>query len=201
MFEIYFKDLHNPVSGFNSHFLDLTTKHSSERKLAFAFILCNFTDPNIRRIIDDSYYFEDLHFTSGEYFNIYFIRLNGFNFKNYGLYDKFFETTFGLKNIDTPAILFFQTQYGKIIDNFLLSINKKNNLENSFKELRKGIEVVTDTLRKVEPENFENRQEIFTEIKRNLESLQSWNIAKKVVKSAPFGKLIGSILNHTEAEN
>ena len=68
------------------------------------------------------------------------------------------------QDLDTPFILFFQTNGEDISDHFFVSL-KKDRIEESFLELKNHIKTAVDSISKVREENFGNHHEIFNLIK------------------------------------
>ena len=92
--------------------------------------------------------------------------------------------------VDTPFVVFFQTDGEEIIDYFVVQL-KKEKLEESFLELKKHIELATNSLSKITKNNFQNHQEIFNQVKLSIEGGQFYEFVKtKIVPRIKIGTLL-----------
>lgn len=188
---------------FKNYLLDICKKHKKEhRALAFAFIVYDFQDYTIQKIVGDKHYWQTLDKIAGEYLTIFYIdsddsyynkrrlKLNKPNENSQTFlcgiktpFDgaiRFIKEEFQLDdNIKTPFVLFFQTDGKKLLDYFFITL-KQEKLEDAFLELKAIIKNAADSVSKVLPENYKNYQEIFNLIRGGVENGQFWDFVKIV---------------------
>jgi hypothetical protein len=160
----------------------------TNRALAFAFILYNFKNPQIYKILRDEDYWRALNETSGKYLSVFYISQQDSYFgqdlsesdgkERRGLHGLMtYEQLIPLlkpyfqldERIELPAVLFFQEHDGLLTDYFLLGLDE-NKLEESFWELQHYIQSAVDNLEKIAKDNYQNSQEIFNQLKLGVES-------------------------------
>lgn len=193
---------------FEDRMIRICNEHKEQnRALAFAFILYDFNNPNIRKILEDDVYWMDLHTTSGKYLTIFSL-----HYKNKQFKFKDFMTrvdTDGMLNINTnllieryfgkdmdvtyPSLLFFQVDKSTIIDSLIISLTEKD-LENSFNELKEYVNTSITALKKITPENKINYQEIFDRLEEQLSRINTKkNIRRVKDKATPVISLLVTI--------
>jgi hypothetical protein len=63
--------------AFSQSIIDVCEKHRNDKRaLAFAFILYDFENPQIFKILNDRNYWNALHIISGKYLSIYYIHIS-----------------------------------------------------------------------------------------------------------------------------
>src|SRR5580704_1457649 len=76
MYNVYLnsESLPQDFKSFESKMLEICNEHRKEdRALAFAFILYDFENPHLRKILEDRYYWEALNIISGKYLTVFSI--------------------------------------------------------------------------------------------------------------------------------
>ena len=84
--------------------------------------------------------------------------------------------------IDTPFVIFFQTNGNDIIDFFIVQL-KKDRLEEAFLELKMHIENAVDALKQIREGNRENHQEIFDQVRLSIEGGKFYEFIKTKIIS------------------
>jgi hypothetical protein len=183
----------------------------TNRALAFAFILYNYKNPQIYKILDDEDYWRALNGTSGRYLTVFYISQPDSYFGQdlaesdgkeqrglHGLmtYEQLvplLKPYFQLdEKIDLPAVLFFQEHNGLLTDYFLLGLDE-NKLEESFWELQQYIQTAVDNLEMIKKENHQNSHEIFTQLKLGVEGQRTKRKIFKATQSFPLQLFAGWI--------
>ncbi|MCA9741398.1 hypothetical protein KC734_07655 [candidate division KSB1 bacterium] len=178
MYTIY---LHEPttkvgykINSFKTKFLNICNTHvQDERALAFAFILYDFENPEIAKILKDIEYWNCLNQVAGHYLTVFSIlqplRTSPSNFNKNKDFDEnlnnsnriilseYFHSEFDSK---MPSILFFQVSKNQIIDSLLCQITYTS-VDDAFKEIKAILSTAVNSLKHVEPQYRNNSQEIF----------------------------------------
>ena len=188
------------TDDFTQSITDLCDRHRQEnRALAFAFILYDFTNPQIRRILEDNIYWDALNTISGHYLSIYYIHSSGKTFagdlkdvsscEQRGMYK--FGTTNNMDailpilkrslalvdDVNLPSVLFFQVEDGLVIDHFLVELIEEK-FEESYKELENNISAAVRSLARIAPENYDNTDCIFECLRREIKNTKIRNVLK-----------------------
>lgn len=206
---------HN-LDSFRDKMIQICNQHRKEnRALAFAFILYDFENPHLWKILNDREYWLALNRISGEYLTVFSL-----NYKekrrprsrqsfdsgskviqmlvnvpvSYNpsigtneLIKKYFGETIEVKY---PAILFFQVDNDKVIDSLLIEL-KEDSIEPAFNELKGFIRSAVDALKLISKDNRGNIHEVFDCLERNVESKKTTRNVKRVFKNA--GNIVGLI--------
>jgi hypothetical protein len=180
------------TDAFYPSIIDVCKKHREDnRALAFAFVIYDFENPQISKILNDRDYWNALNTISGRYLSIYYIHSREDTFgkglasvsgrEQRGLYPierdndmtvilpmlkRYLELDEDVKN---PSILFFQVEGTLISDYFLIELFE-GRIEGSFLELKDYISSAVDRLKMIDPENYGNIQPIFESLKEGLRS-------------------------------
>jgi hypothetical protein len=194
--------------------IQICNQHRIEKRaLAFAFILYDFENPQLWKVLSDNEYWLSLNEISGEYITVFSLNYkvrkktiqrkrqnNGFGGFEYliniptnlnpskgtnELISKYFGNEIQVKY---PAVLFFQVDNESIIDSLLIEL-KEERIEPAFIELKDYLKSSVEALKQIAPENRGNIKEIFDCLESNVESTQSVKKIKRVFKNA--GNLIG----------
>ena len=212
MFTVYLnsEDEGHSIESFEEKMIHICEEHKKKKRaLAFAFIIYDFTNANLCKVIDDRQYWLALNQISGENLTVFSLNYQpkenpyrgnkpprGFEYltsietsgnlttDSKRIADKYFEGT----NITFPSLLFFQVNENSITDSLLIKLKQKN-IEDSFNEIKGYIESAVQSLSKVEEENKQNFKEMFDLIAGNVQSEYSKNEIKRVIKDA--GPVIG----------
>lgn len=193
--------------------LDICSEHkSTNRALAFAFILFNYKNPQIYKILNDDDYWRAMNQTSGKYLSIFYISqpdtyfgqdlmesdgkeqrgLHGLKTKDLliPMLKRYFELD---EKIDLPAVLFFQEQDGLLTDYFLVGLDERK-LEESFWELQDYIQTAVDNLEKITLDNYANSREIFNQLKSGVEGHKLRRKIFKTTQQFPTQLLAGWVV-------
>lgn len=202
MHTIYIKSENKELSfkSFREKLVETCNSHREKNKaLAFAFILYDFEDPQIYKVLNDEEYWLALNKMSGEYLSIFSINykpedegmektafLTSFSYDDNPSIatNKLIEDYFGegLK-VTYPAILFFQVNEAEVIDSLLIELSEER-IEETFLELKEHIKATVDVLKKINRENRRNFKEIFNLIEMKLVANKNAKIIKRATKSA-----------------
>ncbi len=188
------------------------THRRTGRALAFAFLLYDFTNPQMFKVIEDADYWNALNAISGKYLSVYYIhsRENAFaedlaihNGHEYrGLYpvsgDGPLRTVMPLlkdyfaldEGVRLPAILFFQVEGNLISDYFLIELFEER-IEESFVELKDYVISAVNQLRDVDPANYANYQPIFECLKQGVKGTKLRKAFFRNVRKFPVSWLVG----------
>lgn len=194
---------------FNS-FMSLATKicenHQNEgRASAFAFILYDEFNPEIRNLLYDETYWNSLHEISGTNITIFSIKVKerrrvrarsststnrpmeymtalhaakSLRSSNNEILSNLFKKD---ENVQLPGLMFFQIQDRSIIDNFYIEL-KERNKEAAFNEIKDYLLRCAKTISFITDENKGNYKEIFNLIKEDVKYL---NTKKSIFKTIP----------------
>jgi hypothetical protein len=201
--------------SFQDKMIQICNQHRDEKRaLAFAFILYDFENPQMWKILEDTQYWFALNKITGEYLTVFSLHLEKERQKSkrnyssgqlsvYKLFpvsttnnpsigsDELIKKYFGDDiKINYPAILFFQVDNNTIIDSLLVDL-KEEMIEPAYHELKEYLKSSVDALKKIKPENRDNIKEIFDCLDRNVESTKTIRKVKRVIKNA--GNLVGLI--------
>jgi hypothetical protein len=203
------------TNAFGQSIIDVCEKHRKEnRALAFAFIIYNFENPQISKILNDRNYWNALNTISGQYLSIYYIHSRENTFgedlaaisdrEQRGLYPidgnnlgvvlpmlkRYLELDEDVKN---PSILFFQVEGNLISDYFLIKLVEEK-IEESFLELRDYISSAVERLKMIDPENYGNIQPIFESLKEGVRCTRLRKVVFRKVQKFPVQLLLSWIL-------
>lgn len=194
---------------FSKKFIDICNEHKKNgQALAFAFILYDFDNAQIRKVLDDSHYWESLNYISGKYLSVfsfnykrkkelsnhkieYLTSVNLSNKQNINESSKnIIKQYFGKMNVKFPSILFFQVNDQKVIDLRLIELGEEK-IEESFIEIKKFLTSAVEALKDVHEENYKNIEVIFDNLKDNIEAT---NLGIKFSKAkSSIGSLISLV--------
>lgn len=202
--------------AFSQSIIDICEQHrKGKRALAFAFILYDFENPQIFKILEDRNYWNALNAISGQYLSIYYIHSRENTFgqdlavinerEQRGLYPIEGKNNLStvlpmLKNylalnedVKIPSILFFQVEGPLISDYFLIELFEEK-IEESFLELKSYIESAVYRLKMIEPENYDNFQPIFESLKKSVKSTKLRKVLFRNVQKFPVQLLVSWII-------
>jgi hypothetical protein len=205
--------------GFENRFLDICKKHlETERALAFAFILYDFENPQMSKVLNDPDYWLSLNAISGNCLTVFSL-----HYKPKKMYKELFKKSFGdvnkeMRTIPTfdnpskdanklikkyfgedidikyPSVIFFQVVDNTVSDYRLIQLDESQ-IENSFLELKKYIKVAVDALIQIEPSNRNNLKEIFDLVDMNVKAERQSIVAKRGIKKlTSIGELASTIV-------
>jgi hypothetical protein len=191
MYTIYIntEDKCSSYNLFEEDFLKICNSHRDEdRALMFAFILYDFENPQIAKILNDPDYWLSLHSISGEYLTVFSLHYKPEDMKQRiqeivrskmkGETSKELLQISTLRNpskdtnnlikkyfgddivVKYPSVLFFQVDKENVINQRFIQLDE-NRLEDSFSELKSYIKIAVESLKGVLRENKNNYPELF----------------------------------------
>ncbi len=225
MYTIYInsEDRGSSYFQFEEDFLKICNAHREEdRALMFAFILYDFKNPQISKILNDPDYWLSLHSISGDYLTVFSLHYNPEDTKkriqemmrtkmrgetSKGMFqiealenpskdtNKLIRKYFGENiKIEYPSVLFFQVDNEKVIDYRFIKLDE-NRLEDSFSELKNYIKVAVESLNAVMRENKNNYPELFNLVDKSIVGKrQKIQIQKGIKKVTRITELTSTIV-------
>jgi len=201
---------------FSKGIITLCEKHRKQnRALAFAFLIYDFENPQIFKILEDVNYWNALNTISGKYLSVYYIHSRENTFGEdlsahnghehrwlYPIEDRMQLSAVMpmLKNylaldedVKLPAILFFQVE-GKLISDYFLIELFEDKMEESFIELKDYISSAVNQLKMIDPDNYGNYQPIFESLKQRVKSTKFRKVFSRNVQKFPVKFLIDWII-------
>lgn len=203
-------------ADFSHGIIELCEKHREEsRALAFAFLIYDFCNPQIIKVLEDVDYWNALNTISGKYLSIYYIHsreeqfaedlVGADDFETRGMHPinaggsfshvlPMLKTYLALdKNVKLPSILFFQVE-GKLISDYFLIELSEERIEKSFIELKNYILAAVERLQMIDPENYGNFQPIFDSLKQGVESTRFRKVLFRNVQKFPVQLLLSWLI-------
>lgn len=196
------EDIHNLYTQeshsfftFYIDFIDIcNNQRNPEIGHVFAFILYDFQNPQILKVLKDRDYWNSLDSISGQYLTIFSINIkpkisirsrsaaNNLIFRNMvsvnsfgdpseaynSIMNKYFSSSDEFKY---PSVIFFQVERDEILDYMMIQLKEKQ-IEKSYLELQIYIQEVVDTLKQITPENSSNYKEIFNMVRVSVNSAE-----------------------------
>lgn len=219
MYDIYLNsdDSIHSFNSFRDKMIEICNQHRNEnRALAFAFILYDFHNPHLRKVLEDNAYWLALNEISGKYLTVFslnytkerqksrrpvrrrprrnneieFLTLINTSQSPAESSNELIQKYFGTIEVKYPSILFFQVDNDTVTDTLLIQLDEET-IEQGFLELKSYIQSAVETLEKIENENKFNIDIIFDNLESNVKSTKSMRKFKRVTKNA--GGLIGLI--------
>ena len=204
------------TKDFSQGIIELCEKHRNEsRALAFAFLLYDFRNSQIIKVLEDRDYWNALNTISGKYLSIYYIHSKERNFAedleaSNGVERRGMHPISGgvaidnivpmLKrylaletNVKLPSILFFQVEGQLIADYFLIELFEET-IEKSFIELKDFILEAVASLKRIDPTCYENHQPIFECLKRGVDSERFRKVSFRNAQKFPVQLLLSWFL-------
>lgn len=131
--------------SFREKFIEICDSHKQEdRALAFAFILYDFKDESIRKVLKDLGGFARLDRLAGRDLSIFYLHSDKKTLTN--KFNKEFLSEFTDEDVEFPCVVFFKLNDDKIED-ILISELEREELAYSFDELYNTIEKYITTLK------------------------------------------------------
>lgn len=216
MYTIYqnSKDEGHDFGSFKQEMMQICRRHKDEqRALAFAFILYDFENPQLWKVLNDNHYWLALDAISGEYLTVFSFNYKEkkkikrkFNIKSRVSYrlsgiattsnpskgiEELIEKYFGERVVvKYPAILFFQVDNDVVVDTLLIEL-KEELIEPAFQELKEYLRSSVKALKQIKPEYKNNSKEVFDLLERKVESTRTARKIKRVIQDG--GNIIGLI--------
>lgn len=195
---------------FENEFLNICNQHRNDnRALVFAFLLYDFENPHVAKILDDPHYWLSLNSISGHYLTVFSLhykaedmkeklmeimrqRINHTSNKEFAMIStnqnpsnetnnlirKYFGSDVKVKY---PSVAFFQVKNDKVSDYRLIQLDQQE-IEASFLELKRYIEVAAKALEEVNRENKNNVDEIFNLVDQSVAGIRQGIQIKKGIK-------------------
>ncbi|WP_448104065.1 hypothetical protein [Pedobacter panaciterrae] len=213
MYTVYHNSLEEGYSYYSFHeqFINICKDHKkSGRALAFAFILYDFENPQISKVLNDRDYWLALHEMSGRYLTVFSIHykevrrvsarssdipnhsmsyLTGINtlLKPNESTDEIISKYFNENlKVSYPSVLFFQVDDNKVIDSLLVELYE-NSIESVFQEMKEYISAAVLALKKISPDNYSNHKEMFDQVENRVGRVKS---IKKLKRYQGVGKSV-----------
>jgi hypothetical protein len=203
---------HN-LESFEDKMTEICDKHKRDKRaLAFAFIVYDFNNPNLWKVLNDNEYWMALNDISGKYLTVFSLNYkeeqkqqNQSNSHFDGMQymtsintsehlssatNKLIKKYFGNVDITFPSVLFFQVNENEITDSLIIQLEEET-VEQSFLELKEYIGVAVGALRQIKDENRGNYDVIFDQLTGSVKAKKSNLKVKRVRKK--FGSVIGLI--------
>jgi hypothetical protein len=200
------------TNDFSSGIIELCEKHREEsRALAFAFLIYDFRNPQIFKVLEDADYWNALDTISGKFLSIYYIHSRERNFAEdltaandverrwmhpidagipvdhlLPMLKKYLALD---NNVKLPSILFFQVE-GKLISDYFIIELSEESIEKSFIELRDYIVTAVERLKMIDPDNYGNVQPIFESLKQGVDSTRFRKVLFRNVQKFPVQLLL-----------
>lgn len=200
--------------SFKEQMLNICMKHRADgRAQAFAFILFDFTNPHISKIINDRDYWLAFEEISGEYLTVFTL-----HYKDKNRADEDFDIRkrvfYRLTNVTTdknpskcmeeivkqyfgenyelkfPAVLFFQVKDNRVSDSLLIEL-KEEAIEPAFMELRDYIKSAVKAIKSMDPVDIKNSTTVFDTLESSVKSTKWLKLIKRVIKDG--GNILGLI--------
>lgn len=198
--------------SFSKKMVEICNEHKqANRALAFGFILCDFDNPQIWKILNDREYWLALNEISGEYLSVFNLNYRSTQGKPRGLYELRYLTNlstnlnprvatntliqkyFKEDRVNYPAILFSQVDNNSVIDSLLIDL-KEQEIEKAFLELKNYLIEAVSALKNIRPENRQNAKEVFNCLEAEVKSLKTARRIKRIVQNmSSVTSLISSI--------
>lgn len=206
------------TADFNTGIIELCEKHRGEsRALAFAFLIYDFRNPQIIKVLEDEDYWNALDVISGNFLSIYYIHSRERHFaedliatdhaERRGLHQ--INEKIGIavdelapmlkkylvldNNVKLPSILFFQVEGRLISDYFLIELSEET-IENSFIELKDYIMAAVERLKMIDPKYYGNFKPIFESLKQGVDSKRFRRVTFKNIQKFPVQLLLNWLI-------
>ena len=194
--------------SFENRMIEICNTHrNSNKAIAFSFILYDFENPQLSKILNDQDYWLALNKISGEFLTVFSLNykkettikkepvapmllLIPFDWNPSAGTNKLIKKYFGNKNVNYPAILFFQVNNNSVIDSLLIEL-KEEEVEKAFLELKTHIKSAVEALKYISAENKQNFKEVFDSLENNVKSVKARIKTKRIIKN--IGNIIGLI--------
>ncbi|MFV7236297.1 hypothetical protein [Flavobacterium sp. ZB4R12] len=196
---------------FEREFFKICNEHrENNRALVFAFILYDFENEHIGKILEDPHYWLSLNSISGEYLTVFSLhykaedmksklmdimkqRMNQGTQKEFNMIptdqnpsqdtNKLIQKYFGKDfKIKYPSVLFFQVKENAVSDSRLIQLDQEG-IEASFLELKQYIKIAAEALQEVNREYKHNVDELFSLVDQSVSGLRQKIQIKKGIKT------------------
>lgn len=188
------------IESLEKHILEVSQKHKDDKRaFAFALIVCDFNNPHIYKILNDTGYYNALDYVSGKTITVFYVNSDYLSHQSQkakesnsvlmefgiqkvngpaNLSPKFLaESLINIEYLPSPSILFFNIS-NYVISDFTIAQLRENEIEKGFNELIKVIQIAVDSLEQVQEEYRANETEIFNLLKQSIDGSEFWKNAK-----------------------
>jgi hypothetical protein len=194
--------LEHTEDGFQSRLFEICREHHSDRRaLIFAFIICEFEDPQVMKVVRDPDYWEALNKITGSALSVFSLyspteeraRDNVSSQRELKKVQAFIAEYFGCDGLNiSPSVVFFQVSKvddeDKVIDSYFVRLDEKKQ-EDAFLELCGIFKEAVKALEMVEDQYRGNVQEVFFLVK---DAMEQRKLVKNVVRGVKtFSSLEG----------
>lgn len=177
---------------------------------AFAFIIHDFTNPNIRKVILDSIDWQALHQSSGDTLTVFckdykpnkherlraqlvrsgyqYVACSSSSESPISTSSKIAEAYFDQNAISFPSILFFQVNEHEVVDSLLIELKEKL-VPHSAIEIQEYFEAAIHALKQVPEESKSDYEEVLAYISEGISAKETSSRVKRVRKKA--GSIFG----------
>lgn len=185
---------------FRKRMLDLCRDHHREKRaLVFAFLIYDFDDPQIIKVLQDPDYWAALDHISGSTITVFACNSpeptgprDNRAVELRSKLESVLSAILGSQIIfKSPSILFFQVADQQIVGSLFASLDERN-VEESFNEIRDIIERASKSLVKVTDDNRGNVAEIFQLVEQTLSQRQ---LFRRVIRGIPVIRTLTSVLS------
>ena len=221
MYTIFFnsKNEGHNFESFKDRMIQICNENRKiSRAHVFAFILYDFENPHLSKILNDQEYFLALNRISGEYLTVFSINyrekkerklLTGDNsmqmITNVSMIqnpamgtNELIEKYFGNIKIQYPAILFFQVDNESVIDSLLIELEEED-IQLSFLELKYYITEAVTSLKIISPENKQNIRKMFNYLESKVKRANKKRRIMRILKKG--GNIINIIISFKDLFN
>ncbi|MGH7927248.1 MAG: hypothetical protein ACREQV_05595 [Candidatus Binatia bacterium] len=192
---------------FETEFLQICEEHKRDgRALFFAFLLFDFRNADLVKVLRDEDYWRALDVTSGNRLTVYSFHVlepkvpaPTVEVRNMYAVDPgpshrtelVFRSYFGTLDVPAvPAVLFFQVNEESVSDYFIVTLSARG-VEGTYQELEDVLDVAVRSVAKVLPENEHRAGEVFNLVKAGLdERTLRARIAKGLKVLGPIKELV-----------
>lgn len=213
MFTVYFnsEDEGHSLKSFEERMTEICDEHKHRKTaLAFAFVIYDFNNPSMRKVLNDRDYWLALNKISGKFLTVFSLNYKEEQKKRKRSNPKFdgmqyltsintseeltsatnrlITKYFGKANFSFPSVLFFQVNENEITDSLIVQLEEET-VEQSFLELKNYIGTAVEALKLIKDENRGNYDVIFDRLAENVAAKKSNLKVKRVQKK--FGSIVG----------
>lgn len=203
--------------SFSKRMIEICNDHRKQnRAMAFAFILYDFENPQVWKVLNDREYWLALNKISGNYLTVFSLNYRP-QTRSRPYHDEYGKSSYMLTKIITefnpsegtntlidkyfgpnlkvsyPAILFFQVNSNEVVDSLLIELHEQQ-IEPAFLELRYYIQRAVNALKGIQQVNQANIKEIFDRLEREVRFARNLRRLNRVIKRAgSISELLSSI--------
>jgi hypothetical protein len=184
---------------FERRLIEVCRDHRRDRRaLIFAFLVYDFSNPGVIKVLRDADYWEALDQISGKSITVFSLHSpevenrppDGWERAMNGKIRRFLKDQFEVdETTREPGIIFFQVVGERVIDSYLVQLREQKQ-EDAFNEVREIIQLAADSLADVSEEYRGNAQEQFYLVQ---ERLAQRRLVKRVTRGSKLASSVQSI--------